>query len=250
MIDEDEYNQLYREIKGIDDVERLSKRYSREFLFEILTLKLGRETKKKFYKLPRKKLVREWKHGKSFVDIAKEYEFSPVIMAYIILQEMGYSKKRSSAIINKKVSIENKRVKDELENAWKSDPVYSPEGIEKQYERGDKGEDRIKKWLDKRMIKYLREDDLKKKYPKTPDFLLAKVIRIYGEPIRWIESKYSIGDMEKVKYDYRRQLDQYLHLFGPGAIVYHLGLLPSAKEWLERKGILALERMPRIKKVI
>ncbi len=249
MIDEREYHRIYEEIKGIDDVERLSKKYNKEFLLEILTLKLGRETKRKFYTLPRKKILREWKSGKRIVELAKEYEFSPVMLAYILLQELGYSKKMASRIINKKVEVTNPRIKRELEEAWEADPVYSPEGVEYQYEKGRKGEEKIKRWLDRRGIKYERESDIKKKYPKTPDFLLKNLIEINGEPVRWIESKYSIGDLEKVKYDYRRQVDQYLHLFGPGLIVYHLGVLPSAKEWLEHKGVLVLEKMPKTRKV-
>ncbi len=245
MIDEKEYERLYQRIKSIEDVNRLAKKeYKREFLEEILTLKISRETRKKFYSLPRKKLLKEWKSGKTFTKLAREYVFSPVMLAYILLQEMGFSKKRASAIVNKKVEIDDERIRKELEEAWNSDPVYSPDGLEKQYEKGRKGEDRIKRWLDKRDIKYERENDLKKKYQKTPDFLLKNLITIKNEPIRWIESKYSIGDMEKVKRDYRKQLDPYLHMFGPGAIVYHLGVLPSAKNWLEERGVLVLERMP------
>ena len=246
MIDEREYARLYRQINGVRDIDRLARKgYKREFLEEILTLKLGRETKRKFYRLPRRKIVNEWKSGKSIVSLAREYVFSPVMLAYILLQELGYSKNKAKAIVNRRLDVEGKRLKKELEEAWKADPVYSPEGLEKQYAKGEKGETRIKNWLERHGVKFEREEDLKKKYSKTPDFLLKKLIKIHGEPVRWIESKYSIGDMEKVRRDYRKQLDDYLHMFGPGAIMYHLGVLPSAKKWLEERGVLVLERLPR-----
>ncbi len=246
MIREEEYNKLYKGIKSIRDIDKLVKKgYKREFLEEILTLKISRETRKNFYTIPRKKVLREWKRGRSFVKLASEYAFSPVMLAYIILQELGYSKRKASLVVNKRSEIDDNRIMKELEEAWKADPVYSPDGLEKQYAKGRKGEERIKNWLDKRGIKYEREADLKKKYAKTPDFLLKRLIKIRGEPVRWIESKYSIGDMEKVRRDYRKQLDPYLHMFGPGAIVYHLGVLPSAREWLEERGVLVLEKMPR-----
>ena len=243
MINEAEYERLYKQIKSKRDIERLAKKgWKPDFLLELLTMKLARETRRRFYRLPRDKILMEWRAGKTATKLAAKYGISPVMMLYTILLAQGYSKKKARAMINGKVDVRG-RIKKELEEARKEDVVYSPSGLEIQLKKGKEGEERIKRFLEKRGIKFLREVDLKKEYSKTPDFLLAKIIMMNNEPVRWIESKASIGDLEKVKRDYTKQLKQYMEMFGPGAIVYWFGVLPSAKRWLEDKGVLVLESL-------
>ena len=70
-----------------------------------------------------------------------------------------------------------------------NDPIYSPEGNLVQRKRGLFGEERMRKWLDERGIKYKREEELRAEGGKTPDFLLERPIFLRGEEINWIESK-------------------------------------------------------------
>ncbi len=241
MINEKDYERLYKSIKSKSDIDKLTKKgYNRNFLLELLTMKMSRETRRKFYVLPRDKIAKEWDSGKSATKLAIKYGISPVMMLYTVLLAKGYSKKRARDIINSRITVEG-RISKELESTRKNDPVYSPDGLEVQAKKGKEGEERIKRFLEKRGIKFARESELKTKYEKTPDFLLDKWVHLNGEPVRWIESKASIGDMDKVKRDYKKQLSRYMEMFGPGAIVYWFGVLPAAKKWLEDRGVLVLE---------
>ena len=43
--------------------------------------------------------------------------------------------------------------------------------------------------------------------------------------------------MEKIKRDYRKQLEPYVKLWGPGMVVYWFGYLDGMEMWLEARDV-------------
>lgn len=60
-------------------------------------------------------------------------------------------------------------------------------------------------------------------YVRTPDALLLAPLAIRGRPVCWIDSKACFGDPETHAKLLETQLQAYVDLFGPGAVVYWHG---------------------------
>jgi len=101
--------------------------------------------------------------------------------------------------------------------------------MERQRERGRKGEARLYDWLQRHGIKYRTEVDLRGKYAKTPDALLDHPIVFFGQKLQWIESKANFGDDVELRRNLRKQLAPYTELFGEGAVVYWYGYVDGAE---------------------
>ena len=97
--------------------------------------------------------------------------------------------------------------------------------MDKNFERGRQGEARLHKWLEERNVPFRTECDLKGKFPKTPDFLLGKVMDYNGSKVHWIESKASFGSPEEIRRNVRTQLKAYTELFGSGVVLYWFGYI-------------------------
>jgi len=130
-------------------------------LFSILSQKIVRNTKKDYYIVQRQSsaMYREWKYGKSLLQIAEERVFAPVLTASFILKEHGLTKRQFKGYIADLPSIKDKRLRDELSEVIEEDFIYSPQGIENQKHRGVFCEDQIQNWLDARSIEYMTEED-------------------------------------------------------------------------------------------
>jgi hypothetical protein len=144
----------------------------------------------------------------------------------MIFLEDGTPKKEFWAAINDPDSLESPEVADEVREAVEQDIVYSPEANLRQKERGIWGENLTHEWLDGQGITYRTENDLRDTgFTQTPDCLLDKPVIYKGKKICWVESKASFGDNTEFKYNSRKQLIPYTHLFGPGLVVYWVGCL-------------------------
>ncbi len=232
MLDRETYDGIYRELNSFNDIERMKKRFPEmdPGLFLVLyTQRLSRIVIQNFHRIKRKapRYADLWKKGRTLKDIAKELDFPPVMTAYIVLNAAGYGKKTFRKMINDPASIEDKRLRREIAEIRALDPVYSPEGNQVQKERGVWGEERLKKWLDEKMVRYKREEDLRGEGKKTPDFLLERPIFYRGEEINWIESKASFGDEKEVRKNISRQLIHYVDLFGTGMVIYWFGVIDT-----------------------
>jgi len=250
----DEYRQIYNELNTYDDIERLSKDYDKELLLVVYTEKNVRDVKRGYYKIKKmsKKLLNEWNQGESFTNLAHARRFSPMMMAQILLQERGHTKKDIKNLLRDYREAHEKRLKHELREASEKDIVYSDIGANIQYKRGQDGEARIRKWLQAKKWEFKEEEDLKGNTEfggKTVDFLLDKPIEVqFGtEPeefrkVYWIESKGSFGDEKKMQRDYEKQLKAYNELWGPGIVVYWFGYLDGMEMWLEARDVMLVDK--------
>lgn len=223
----EDYKNSYFRLRKASDVDKLAmeKKLDRELLFVMYTQRTVRDATRRFHliKAQTPKLLNTWKKGKSMVAIARELNFPPVLLGLILFQRDGMPRKIFWKYIRDPDECDDPRMKREMKKINKADLIYSPDGMEIQEKRGQWGEKRLGEWLDLHNLKYKTEEELRGKYPKTPDVLLDKPIELNGIRIRWIESKASFGDEIELRKNVRKQLKPYTELFGNGAVVYWFG---------------------------
>jgi hypothetical protein len=242
-----DYDRIYDQLKSREDIGRISKEegVEEELLLIILSQKLVRDTKREYYAVKKKapSLLGEWMHGRRFVELAREHNFSPVLTASLMLQHTGVSKKQFRNYINNPEMIPDKRLRVELTEAIREELIYSPDGTRIQRERGKDVEMLVKKWLDRRKVKYMTEKDAKKgNYTKTPDFKLESPLKHAGKWLNWIECKASFGDQSEYKRDYGKQLSHYVSLFGVGMVVYWYGYIEDMPNHLLDDNVVITDR--------
>lgn len=228
VLSKDEYDFIYARLNSPSDVELMHNKMGFPFnmLFNILAKKVTRNTLKNYYiiKKDSRKLFKFWREGKTILQLAKKYNFPPVLMASFILQEAGYSKKFLKSALREPSLFNDKRIEKEIKRAIEKDFVYSPASSESQARNGNSAENEIAIWLKSKRVGFETEkDSIALGRAKTPDFLLKKQIKIKGRKINWVESKSSFGDVPEIRKNYRNQLKPYLDLYGPGAVVYWYG---------------------------
>jgi hypothetical protein len=228
-MDSVEYEFIKSRLNEPKDVEFLHEQMglSKDMLYNILGRKIVRQVMRDFYKIKKKEglLLRRWLKGESFVEIADDINFPPVLTTSFILQKKGFTKKGVQRFITNPDLIGDKRMKREMKQAVKKDFIYSPWATDIQGENGRKGEEKIERWLQKKNLKFITEREGKFTYEKTPDFLLRSPLSIMGHEAKWIESKASFGSPNEIKRNYKKQLKPYLDLFGPGVVVYWYGFV-------------------------
>ncbi len=226
-----EYKRLCDELNDFEDIQRVAEKtgLDKELILVLYTQKTVRLATKRFYKVKHrvKHLLKKWNEGRTFLSLARELRFPPILTAYLILLENNISRKRFWELVKNPRKIKDNRLRKEISEVVKHDIVYSPEGNEMQYERGKRGEEKLCEWLDKQNLKYKTEEQLKGQHSKTPDALLSKPILTNGMNIRWIESKASFGDEIEIRRNTKRQLKAYTELFGQGIVVYWFGFIEN-----------------------
>ncbi len=222
-----EYQDLYRRLGTVEDIDFLAENFGhdKELLLVIYTQRIVRDTTKKFYrvKAQARRLAFMWQNGMSLVEIARKFEFPPILASLMILEQRKISRKQFWKMINDLDAVRDRRLRKELEEVCRVDIVYSPEGSARQYARGRWGEAKLQTWLNARGMKYETEKELRAKYDKTPDILLHKPIEMNGSQKYWIESKATLGDPYEIRRHIKKQLQPYSDLFGDGAVVYWFG---------------------------
>jgi len=195
---------------------------------------LQRKSIKNHYKVKDKAglYYKEWQKGKSIAEIALDVDFPPVLLANFLMLKMRFSKKKTKEIMkNTNLVKKNKRLKDELDEILGRDELYTLRSHDKQSAEGNRREDRIADWLDKKEIKYFTENELRAGTVegKTPDFLLLEPIDWHGDKYNWIESKASFGDEYIHRKNHGKQVSKYVELYGQGILVYWYGYLNVLK---------------------
>jgi hypothetical protein len=230
----DEYKALGARLHTIDDVKRIAKEegYHEDMLLVIYTHRITRNATRNFYKVKAKtsRLLQEWEQGTTLFELARRYDFPPVLMAYLVLMEKGIGRKQFWKYVRNPSCINNKRINRDLQEVVEKDYIYSPTGTDLQVKRGKDGEATMAIILDQYKIQYLVEKELRGISTKTPDFLLHKPLIVDGMVINWIESKANFGDLVEVRRNYTKQLSAYVKLFGPGMVVYWFGYVDDAPQ--------------------
>ncbi|MGD1061080.1 MAG: TPD domain-containing protein [Methanomassiliicoccales archaeon] len=87
-----------------------------ELLRVIFTQKVTRDTTKKFYRVQRiaPQLLREWKQGRSMLQLSRKHAFPPILMGMMIFQANGCSKKVFWKHVREPNAITDARLKREI----------------------------------------------------------------------------------------------------------------------------------------
>lgn len=231
-MDRETYKRLYDTLATRDDVQRVARTegFDDELLMVIHTHRVTRDATRRFYVLKRQvpRLVGQWRRGRSMLDMAHEWKFPPVLLGQMMLQELNIPRKKVWQTFLHPETAPDARIREEVEGLIAADPIYSPDGMEAQRERGRRGEERLYNWLERHHLGYRTEKDLRGKFAKTPDALLDHPIIFLGQKLQWIESKANFGDDVELRRNLKRQLAPYTQIFGEGAVVYWYGYVEGA----------------------
>lgn len=228
MINREKFGRIEHALKSVSDIDMVHEQtgIEKSTLRLILGQKLTKSTTKKYHmiRLSSGSYVKKWNQGKSFVELAWEEFFSPLQLAFLILNRIGVTRKKFREYLEKPDRISSWRIRHEMKEALAEDIAYSPKAVEEQERRGKEAEQKLGEWLTKKGISYTTEREAEKGLgKKTPDFLLKKPMKFMNTEINWVESKASFGEPSQVERDCRKQLSHYIHIFGPGLVVYWPG---------------------------
>lgn len=236
------YEDLRSRLNKHADIEQVSKEtgVDQEALLVIYTQKVTRDATRRYYRIKTRsrKYYHQWRSGKPLIKFARENRFPPILTALIILLEGDMTRKGFWKALENPDRVPDARLRREIKEVVRSDPIYSPEGTVVQAERGRAGEVRLEGWLRSHGVSFKNEEDLRGTYPKTPDILLDEPIVYDGMTIHWIESKANFGDKVEVSRNFKRQLKPYTELFGPGMVIYWFGVVDGLQG--VREGVMVV----------
>jgi len=223
------YQQIYAQLNSAKDIGRISREFSIKIgaASNIFHMKTVRHVKKYHSRIVRKAplLHRSWQGGDSILKIARQNKFPPVLIASIILKEMGLS---SRSVIKNPQILKDKRLRNEVIRAMDDDLHFSPRAHAIHSRLGKKGEQIICEWLIDSDIDFIKESDMRKTpNTKTPDFVLHEPLDIDGSKVIWIESKAVFADDKEHNRYIEKQFKFYEDLHGPGMVVYWYGFLDN-----------------------
>jgi len=228
-----EYKELYDHLATPEDIDFLAENfgYDKELLLVVYTQRIVRDTTKRFYRVKdqAKKMAWSWQHGSSFVEVARRFDFPPILTSLMILEQRKVNRKMFWKMLSDLDRVQDRRLRKELADACSTDIVYSPVGTARQYARGRWGEGKLQAWLKGQGLEYRTEKDLRAEYDKTPDVLLHKPVDLDGSKKYWIESKATFGDPYEIKRHIKKQLEPYTDLFGDGMVVYWFGFVDDVE---------------------
>jgi len=183
------------------------------------------------YVFSKKTHIRElYDEGMSIVDIAKKYQYSPVMIFRILLQARGMSK-----VIISKITIDpscelansylSKRDKQELEDAIKNDIINLPDQSPI-IDAADRFEVDLEKFFDKyphqtqeHMVK--EQTLLYGKAIATPDLYFPDGVMVNGKKLFWIDAKNFYGaNISNIRSSLVKQAKRYTQLYGAGAYIF------------------------------
>jgi len=193
-----------------------------------------------------RELARHYRSGTSIVDLSKKYDFPPVNIFRVVLEAMGWSKKRIKESLRNPSSMKQ-REQDEFEAAEAIDRVSSVDQSETQV-KADLFEDILADWFEEQGIRLRRQPEMVREQSqllgrpvRTPDLLFLDHVYINDQPVAWIDAKHFYGaDVEFQRKKMKKQMNRYIEEWGSGAIMFRHGF----SENLFLPGVLMLDASP------
>ena len=193
-----------------------------------------------------KELARQYREGASIVDLSKKYDFPPVNVFRVVLESMGWSKKRIKESLRHPSSMKQ-REREEFEAAEAVDRVSSVDQSETQV-KADLFEDILADWFEQQGIRLRRQPEMVKEQSellgrpvRTPDLLFLDHVYINDQPVAWIDAKHFYGsDVDFQRKKMKKQMNRYIEEWGSGAIMFRHGFSQN----LYLPGVLMLDASP------
>ncbi|XP_038597462.1 CDAN1-interacting nuclease 1 [Tachyglossus aculeatus] len=195
--------------------------------------------------------VRENSSAPVLLELANEVDFSPALMARIILENFLREKEGlppSKTIINTLLrdpsQIPDAVLGNQVYQCIVNDCCYGPLANSIKHAIGYEHEVLLRGMLRERNLAFLDEDQLRAEgYDKTPDFILEVPIAVEGHVVHWIESKASFGDECSHQVYLHDQFWSYWNRFGPGLVIYWYGFVREL-DCTRGRGILLQDHFP------
>ena len=190
-----------------------------------------------------RELAKHYRAGTSIIELSQRYDFPPMNMFRVVLEAMGWSKKKIKESLREPSSMKS-REREEFEAAEAADRVSNVDQSEVQV-RADLFEDILADWFEEKGVRLRRQPEMVKQQMadhgrpiRTPDLLFLDHVYINGEPIAWIDAKHFYGaDVDFQRKKMRKQMNRYIDEWGSGAIVFRHGF----SENLYMPGVLMLD---------
>ena len=138
------------------------------------------------------------------------------------------------------------RIRFDVERCVAWDHVASPAVDASRHSAGREYEDLLEEKLNAMGVPFVSEGSLRAEgHAKTPDVKLELPIAVRGRVVNWIDSKASFCD-PIVHYEWgAEQFQGYVDRFGPGMVVYWLGVVDEIAEESELRGdVLVVDDFP------
>src|SRR5437870_11764234 len=90
--------------------------YDKKLLLVVYTQRIVRDTTKKFYrvKAQARRLAFMWQNGTSLLEIARRFDFPPILTALMVLEQRRISRKNFWKMINDINGIKDKRLRRDV----------------------------------------------------------------------------------------------------------------------------------------
>ncbi|KAI1895299.1 hypothetical protein AGOR_G00104860 [Albula goreensis] len=167
------------------------------------------------------------------LDLASEVDFSPSLMARLILER--FLEEQEGAVPTKQVInsmlrepslIPDHNLANHVYQCTINDCCYGPLVDCIKHAIGQEHEILLRDKLRERKLSFLDENQLRAKgYDKTPDIILEVPVAVEGHIVHWIESKASFGDECSHRTYLNEQFWSYWNRFGPGLVIYWHGFI-------------------------
>eukprot|EP00276_Gloeochaete_wittrockiana_P003027 CAMPEP_0184658894 /NCGR_PEP_ID=MMETSP0308-20130426/27236_1 /TAXON_ID=38269 /ORGANISM="Gloeochaete witrockiana, Strain SAG 46.84" /LENGTH=260 /DNA_ID=CAMNT_0027098235 /DNA_START=194 /DNA_END=976 /DNA_ORIENTATION=+ len=178
------------------------------------------------------KYLQWYLEGQEIIGIAERVNFSPCLLARIIVERLlKLSKPEVSRCLKDPSVISDERLRREVEICVECDETYSPSVERVRHINGTEYEYILQEKVRNLGIPFATEDDLRRMgYPKTPDIKLEVPIGVNGHVVNWIDSKASFGDEYTHDMILKDQLQGYVNRFGPGMVIYWFDFMDSLEQ--------------------
>ncbi|XP_053331128.1 CDAN1-interacting nuclease 1 isoform X2 [Spea bombifrons] len=185
------------------------------------------------------------------LDMANEVDFSPALMARLILERFLQDREEGPntrpvliSMLRDTSLIPDPVLADQVHQCIINDYCNGPMVDCIKHSIGYEHEVLLRQKLTERDLPFLDERQLRLKgYDKTPDFILEVPVAVDGHVIHWIESKASFGDESSHQMNLQDQFWSYWNRFGPGLVIYWYGFIEELDCNRER-GILLKDEFP------
>uniref|UniRef100_A0A6M2DT18 CDAN1-interacting nuclease 1 n=1 Tax=Xenopsylla cheopis TaxID=163159 RepID=A0A6M2DT18_XENCH len=204
----------------------------------ILSLEYQKKMRKKHVKSKAvaESYMNKFNEGIKIVEIAKEADVAPALVARMILEEYCTIEQSDlqnigirryvSELMKDTTKISDKRLSVEVYEAITFDSLYGPIADCIKRTLGEEYEQKLKSYAIKMNLSFRDELQLRQcGFDKTPDLKLEVPIAVSGHIVNWIESKASFADVETHKAYIKEQFMSYWNRFGPGLVIYWFGFV-------------------------
>ncbi|MDI9610665.1 MAG: TPD domain-containing protein [Archaeoglobaceae archaeon] len=215
----DEYMLIRKNLNRISDFGKFQ--IPRGILHAILMQKKVESVKRKYHLFSgrTKEILEFWEEKKR---LPEWLTLTPVLKVRLLLKGMQFTTKEINKSLRDPTKLDGELSKLVYE-AVSRDFIYSPIAAKLQGVLGKIGERIIEEKLKSLGIKFKTEKELRMQ--KTPDFYFEEPLDLFGNKLKWIESKALFADLRTYNLYFRKQISKYKELFGDGLVVYWRGSL-------------------------